>query len=139
MRYPAIIFSLIAIWVTGCDRSPVVQSEPPKKVTNIPSKILKVAVYRDGKVEIDGAAMSIGDATQRIGAAADSDTSVYYYREAGEEEPHPNACPSAFRPSQISRPMLMRMGRSSNARNRTAGRIRRGWQRRISSLVRFAL
>lgn len=82
---------MIVIWVAECDRTPVVQSEPPKKVSNIPPKILKVAVYRDGKVEIDGAAMSIDDATQRIGAAAGSQASVYYYREAGEEEPHPNA------------------------------------------------
>ena len=91
MRYPAIILSFIVLWVTGCDRSPVVQSEPPKKVSDTAFKILKVAVFRDGKVEIDGSALSIEDAAQRIGAAAGSETSVFYYREAGAEEPHPNA------------------------------------------------
>jgi hypothetical protein len=91
MGYPAIVLSFIIICVTGCDRSPVVQSEPPKKVSNTASKILKVAVYRDGKVVIDGAALSIEDAARHIGAAADSETSIFYYREAGEEEPHPNA------------------------------------------------
>jgi hypothetical protein len=91
MRYPIVVFALIAIWVTGCDRRPVVQSEPPKSVNQIQSKILKVAVYRDGKVEVDGAAMSVEDATRTIKATAGSETSVYYYREAGEEDPHPNA------------------------------------------------
>ena len=77
--------------LSGCDRAP--ESPPESSTSNqvTSSTILKVSVFRDGKVEIDGNELTIDEATQQIVAASGSETPVYYYREAGEEEPHPNA------------------------------------------------
>ena len=52
---------------------------------------MEVAVFRDGSVEIDGEKLGLEAAIATIKSVSGSDTMVYYYREAPQEEPHPNA------------------------------------------------
>lgn len=52
---------------------------------------MEVAVFRDGSVEIGGEKLELEAAIATIQSASGSDTMVYYYREAPQEEPHPNA------------------------------------------------
>ncbi len=56
-----------------------------------PKNILRVGVLRDGSVTADGSATTIEALAPKLDALAVSNGSVYYYREAGQEEPHPNA------------------------------------------------
>lgn len=46
---------------------------------------------RDGTVTIDGAPGSADDLAPKLKELAAAKGTVYYYRESGQEEPHPNA------------------------------------------------
>ena len=52
---------------------------------------MEIAVFRDGGVAIDGENLAVEAALETIQGVAGSDTTVYYYREGAQEEPHPNA------------------------------------------------
>ncbi len=52
---------------------------------------MKISVFKDGRITIDGDEVTIEDTPARIQSASGTDTQVFYYREAGQEEPHPNA------------------------------------------------
>ena len=72
--------------------SPVVtEAKETETVMTKEPGIVKIAVFRNGSVEIDGQALAFDDAIATIQSASGSDTTVYYYREAPQEEPHPNA------------------------------------------------
>jgi len=54
-------------------------------------KILKVAVSADGRVTADGRVLSIDALGPVLSDLAKSKGEVWYYREAAQAEPHPNA------------------------------------------------
>ena len=65
--------------------------EADAPTSDIPDGTIKISVFRDGSVKIDGVAMELQAAVERIGQADATQTKALYYREAGQEEPHPNA------------------------------------------------
>ena len=91
MKRTLIIAFLMSLLFSACEKIPNSSLKPPSSIEKSASDILKVSVFRDGRVNINGKELSIDDAVQQIGAASSSDSLVYYYREAGQEEPHPNA------------------------------------------------
>jgi hypothetical protein len=56
-----------------------------------PNNVLCIAVMRDGRITADCAAMTLEELAPKLDALAANKGSVYYYREAGQEDPHPNA------------------------------------------------
>lgn len=54
-------------------------------------EVAKFRVYRDGRITVDGTAIKVESLDQRLQALKKQEGTVWYYREAGREEPHPNA------------------------------------------------
>ncbi|MEM9482339.1 MAG: hypothetical protein AAGA83_01460, partial [Cyanobacteria bacterium P01_F01_bin.116] len=74
---------------TSSTEQPVLQADASGSAANEETGIIEVAVFRDGRVEIDGNKLDLEAAIVTLKAT--SDETVYYYREAPQEEPHPNA------------------------------------------------
>jgi hypothetical protein len=53
--------------------------------------ILKVIVYKDGRITADGRATTFENLKSMLAALRDRHGAVWYYREASGGEPHPNA------------------------------------------------
>jgi biopolymer transport protein ExbD len=62
--------------------SRVAQAEAKKPLD--PTKVVKVAVFRDGRIEIDGASTEAEQVAEKMKAAAAAKKSVVYYRESAE-------------------------------------------------------
>lgn len=75
----AVILSL-CLALTACPKS-----APP------PPVVLKLAIMRDGSITLDGLRTPLEDLDARFKELAEKKGTVYYYREIGAEEPHPNA------------------------------------------------
>lgn len=54
-------------------------------------EVAKFRVFRDGRITVDGTAIKLDAVPARLQKLKKSDGVVWYYREAGREEPHPNA------------------------------------------------
>jgi len=61
--------------------SPVTCAEPP---------IGKVRVYRSGKMTLDGRQVTINEMRKGLFDLKKKNGVVWYFREVGEQEPHPN-------------------------------------------------
>ena len=82
-----IILSLIvAIVFLGCS-----QSTEPQGEAKPSGPIIKVSVLASGKILIDGTEATLEQVEQRFIALKSEKGSVWYYREAGQEEPPPEA------------------------------------------------
>ena len=55
------------------------------------SNIARVAVYEDGRIELNGAKASVADVREAFAELAKRKGVVWYSREAADKEPHPNA------------------------------------------------
>jgi hypothetical protein len=53
--------------------------------------IMKVAVYKDGRIVADGRETDLPRLRQAFARLSEAGGSVWYYREGAEAEPHPNA------------------------------------------------
>ena len=54
-------------------------------------KILKIAVRADGRITADGRAVNVDSLVTILRDLAKTKGEVWYYREAAQSEPHPNA------------------------------------------------
>jgi biopolymer transport protein ExbD len=96
MNHKPLVVILAAAALAGCDE-PSQSSAPPStpeveaSTTVIPDETIKISVFRDGSVKIDGLEMELEAAVARIGQVNAAETKALYYRESGQEEPHPNA------------------------------------------------
>jgi len=77
----AVVLAVAAI--LGC-------SKPPAS-DNMHQTVMRISVFKDGRISIDGKTLSAEEAEKYIASKENTETMVYYYREAGQEEPHPNA------------------------------------------------
>ena len=59
--------------------------------TSADPPIGKVRVYRNGKMTLDGRQVTIDEMRKGLSALKGKNGIVWYYREAGEQEAHPNA------------------------------------------------
>lgn len=66
------------------ERSPADTPEPN-------TGALRIGVTSDGSVSVNGDSVTVEQAIEMIAGAPSADTKVCYYREASDEEPHPNA------------------------------------------------
>jgi hypothetical protein len=66
-------------------------SGPDKKAVDKSTPILKVAVFSDGRLTVDGAPSSIQSLRESLRKIGEEHGVVWYYREAGQQEPPPVA------------------------------------------------
>lgn len=59
-------------------------------VADLPT-IVKIAVHADGRITADGRAVSVDALAPILRDLAKNKGEVWYYREAAQSEPHPNA------------------------------------------------
>lgn len=71
--------ALLIGWMGGY--TPVASAEPP---------IGKVRVYRSGKMTLDGRQVKIDEMRKGLSDLKKNNGVVWYFGEAGEQEPHPN-------------------------------------------------
>jgi biopolymer transport protein ExbD len=85
----ALSIATLALMLNDCDRPEA--TTQPTDPTPVSNDILKIAVTRDGSISYNGTPATLEQLDVALGYLADSRGSVWYYREAGADEPHPNA------------------------------------------------
>jgi len=81
------ILSILAgLALVGCS-----QQAEPKTESQPTGPVAKVSVLQSGKILIDGTESTIAQAEQRFTTLKSEGGSVWYYREAGQQEPPPEA------------------------------------------------
>jgi hypothetical protein len=80
------IMGLLAFLFGGCSKHPASQS-----AASPDAPVLKVAVFADGRLTVDGAAATVESLRESLRTLSDKHGVVWYYREAGVQEPPPIA------------------------------------------------
>lgn len=91
MRYLFYTLSVV-VWLLGCGQQPAakpavqsaIRSQPPVS-TNM--SVLKIAVSKDGRLTVDGAPSSMVALRESLQRLSKQSGVVWYYREAGQQEP----------------------------------------------------
>ena len=83
MRRLFALFTMLAI--AAC--SPDASETPAVEDTNV----AKVGAYEDGRITLNGRAVSIEEIRGAFAELSRNGGAVWYYREAADSEPHPNA------------------------------------------------
>src|SRR2546421_11317397 len=84
LRNLSTLMGLLSILLGGCSK----QSAP----ANAPSPdapVLKVAVFADGRLTVDGTAATIQSLQTSLHTLSEKHGVVWYYREAGHQKPTP--------------------------------------------------
>ena len=81
----------LTLLVTGCNKQPLDRTPDSPDPVQRTSKVLKIAVMRDGRITADGSPTTVDALAATLTDLATSKGVVWYYREAAEGEPHPNA------------------------------------------------
>lgn len=77
---------------TLCAVLPACSSAPEQRGSELSHDLIaKVRVYQDGRVTLDGAAVSLDELRAALAQFKERDGAVWYFRESGESEPHANA------------------------------------------------
>ena len=79
LRHLITIMGLFSFLLGGCSK----QSAPPSP--DVP--VLKVAVFADGRLTVDGAAATFQSLQTSLHTLSEKHGVVWYYREAGQQEP----------------------------------------------------
>jgi hypothetical protein len=77
---------LLSFLCGGCGKQPATQSP-----VSPDAPVLKVAVFADGRLTVDGAASTVQALRESFRSLSEKDGVVWYYREAGQQEPPPIA------------------------------------------------
>jgi hypothetical protein len=83
MRCLFALFAMLAI--AAC--SPDVSETSAVEDTNV----AQVGAYKDGRITLNGRAVSIEEIREAFAELSRNNGAVWYYREAADSEPHPNA------------------------------------------------
>ena len=86
LRYLIRIMGLLSFLLGGCSK----QSAPPSAPTP-DAPVLKVAVFAHGRLTVDGLAATIQLFQASLRTLSEKHGLVWYYREAGQQEPPPIA------------------------------------------------
>ncbi len=84
LRHLITIMSLLALLFGGCSK----QSTPQSSVSP-DAPVLKVAVFADGRLTVDGTTSTIQSLRESLRVLSEKHGVVWYYREAGQQEPPP--------------------------------------------------
>lgn len=91
-HFPSYLVAIaLTLLVTGCNKQPVAGTPDASDLVKPTSKVLKIAVMRDGSITADGTTTTIDALASKLTDLATKKGVVWYYREAAEGEPHPNA------------------------------------------------
>jgi hypothetical protein len=77
------VLVVACFYLAGCNQQPVAMSR------NTP--ILKIAVMADGRLTVDGSPATMESLHSSLKRLADQQGVVWYYREAGDAQPSPQA------------------------------------------------
>ena len=86
LRRFLIIMSISPLFVAGCTKN----SAPQTRVSP-DAPILKVAVFSDGRLTVDGNSSTIESLREALRSLSEKHGAVWYYREAGQKQPPPIA------------------------------------------------
>jgi len=86
LRHLITIMGLLSFLLGGCGK----QSAPPS-TPSPDAPVLKVAVFADGRLTVDGAAATIQSLQASLHTMSEKHGVAWYYREAGQQEPPPIA------------------------------------------------
>jgi hypothetical protein len=78
---------LLAFTITGCGKG----AAPRKAAMEKKPPILKIAVFSDDRLTVDGAPSTIQDLRESLRKLSEEQGVVWYYREAGQQDPPPIA------------------------------------------------
>src|SRR5262249_39043967 len=77
---------LLSFLLGGCGEQPTAQNP-----VSPDAPVLKVAVFADGRLTVDGTASTIETLRESLRSLSEKHGVVWYYREAGQQEPPPIA------------------------------------------------
>lgn len=80
------VMSLFSFLFGGCGKQPAPQS--PVSQT---APVLKIAVFADGRFTVDGKASTVQELRESLQRLSQKHGEVWYYREAGQQDPPPVA------------------------------------------------
>jgi hypothetical protein len=86
LRHLISIIGVLSVLLSGCSK----HSAPPS-APSPDAPVLKVAVFADGRLTVDGTAATIQSLQASLNTLSEKDGVVWYYREAGQQEPPPIA------------------------------------------------
>lgn len=86
LRHLISIIGLVSFFLGGCSKEPTPSSAP---IPDAP--VLKIAVFADGRLTVDGTAATIQSLQASLRSLSEKHGVVWYYREAGQQEPPPIA------------------------------------------------
>jgi biopolymer transport protein ExbD len=80
-------FALIIATVIGCNRNDQNAGAGAKaKPVDV-----KVAIFADGSITVDGKPAALEELAKHLESTKNASGTVWYFREAANDEPHPNA------------------------------------------------
>ena len=85
-RHLIAILGLLSFLFTGCSKQPASQNP-----VSPDAPVLKVAVFADGRLTVDGTASTVQALRKSLQSLSEKHGVVWYYREAGQQEPPPIA------------------------------------------------
>src|SRR5215469_6096384 len=85
-RHLTTIMGLVSFLFCGCGKQPATQSPVAPNAS-----VLKVAVFADGRLTVDGSASTVLALRESLRSLGEKHGVVWYYREAGLQEPPPIA------------------------------------------------
>src|SRR2546423_14457691 len=85
-RHLITIMGLLSFLLGGCSKQ-----SAPENAPSPDAPVLKVAVFADGRLTVDGTAATIQSLQDSLRTLSEKHGVVWYYREAGQQEPPPIA------------------------------------------------
>jgi hypothetical protein len=86
LRHIVTLIGVLSFLIGGCSK----QSGPPT-APSPDAPVLKVAVFADGRLTVDGTAATIQSLQSSLRTLSEKHGVVWYYREAGQQDPPPVA------------------------------------------------
>src|SRR5882762_6175520 len=86
LRHLIMFLGFLSFLVGGCSKQSAPRSAPSRD-----APVLKVVVFADGRLTVDGSAATIRSLQASLHTLSEKHGVVWYYREAGQQEPPPIA------------------------------------------------
>jgi hypothetical protein len=88
-----VTMGLLAFLFGGCSKpsSPPAETSVSAPASSSNADVLKIAVFTDGRLAVNGKAASLDELRSSLKQLSGINGAVWYYREAGDQEPPPIA------------------------------------------------